>query len=117
VNLEEIDATLEGVKDRWDHAGAPYNADMLALIRAAEAMRALLPDSGLPKAWADLLAGLALLAKHPSNDISPLNCTANELTVMADPELFTPEEIDRLDTLGFIDGPTGTFNSFRFGSA
>jgi hypothetical protein len=39
VELKEIDAALDGAKDRWDHADAPYNPDMLALIRAAEAMR------------------------------------------------------------------------------
>lgn len=117
MNLEEIDATLEGVKDRWDHADAPHNPDMLALIRAAEEMRAMLPDTDLPKPWADLLAGLTLLAKHRSNDISPLHYAHDTLTVMADPEQFTPEEVDLLDTLGFIEGEDGTFTSFRFGSA
>ena len=39
-NLEEIDAALDGAKARWDHGDAPYDPDALALIRAAEAMRA-----------------------------------------------------------------------------
>lgn len=39
MDLEQIDTTLSDVKSRWDHGEAPYNADMLALIRAAEEMR------------------------------------------------------------------------------
>jgi hypothetical protein len=40
VHLDEVDAAIDGAKDRWDHAGAPYDPDVLALIRAAEQMRA-----------------------------------------------------------------------------
>lgn len=43
LDLDEVDAALAGAKDRWDHAGAPYNPDMLALIRAAEQLRAHFP--------------------------------------------------------------------------
>lgn len=39
MDLHEIDAAIEAAKDRWDHAAAPHEADVLALIRAAEAMR------------------------------------------------------------------------------
>lgn len=42
MKLEEIDAAIEAVKDRWDHAAAPYDADVLGVIRAAEAMRSTL---------------------------------------------------------------------------
>lgn len=39
MDLHEIDAAIAGAKDRWGHGDAPHNADMLALIAAAEAMR------------------------------------------------------------------------------
>ncbi len=78
------------------------------------------PD--MPKAWADLIHGLTMLARHQNNDISPFNCTHDQLTVMADPAKFTAEEIAYLDELGFHAGKPGseneeTFYSFRFGSA
>lgn len=71
-----------------------------------------------PKAWADLIEGLTLLAAHQSNDISPLHCEHDQLTVMADPADFTDDELARLDELGFCpDHDTATFTSSRFGSA
>jgi hypothetical protein len=73
--------------------------------------------SKLPPAWADLIEGLTLLATQQSNEISPLNCSHDQLTVMADPAAFTPEELARLDELGFIASDDETFYSFRFGSA
>lgn len=57
-----------------------------------------------PQAWADLLEALTLLARHQSNDISPFHCEHDTLTVMADPEKFTAEELARLDKLGFHPG-------------
>lgn len=72
----------------------------------------------LPEAWADLLEGLTLLARHQNNDISPFHCEHDQLTVMADPADFTEAELARLDALGFEpDHDTATFYSFRFGSA
>jgi hypothetical protein len=74
--------------------------------------------TAVPPAWADLLEGLALLATNQNNDISPFHCEHDTLTVMADPSAFTPEELARLDELGFhADPPNDTFHSFRFGSA
>jgi hypothetical protein len=74
--------------------------------------------AGTPQAWKDLITGLALLARAQYNDISPLHCEHDTLTVMSDPEQFTPEELIRLSELGFEAGPEdGTFTSFRFGSA
>lgn len=71
-----------------------------------------------PPAWADLLEGLTLLAKHRSNDVSPFHCEHDELTVMADPAKFSTDELARLDELGFHPGGyEETFTSFRFGSA
>lgn len=39
---EAVDDALSAAKARWDHGDAPYDPDVLALIRAAEAMRAAL---------------------------------------------------------------------------
>lgn len=39
MNLNEIDLAIAGAKARFDHADGPYEPDVLALIRAAEAMR------------------------------------------------------------------------------
>lgn len=75
-------------------------------------------ESATPKAWADLLAGLTLLARHQNNDSSPLHCEHDTLTVMADPSAFSAEELAQLDQWGFQPGADGeTFYSFRFGSA
>jgi hypothetical protein len=46
LDLQSIDNTLDGVKSRWDHADAPYNADMLALIRTAEELRGTVGSLG-----------------------------------------------------------------------
>lgn len=81
------------------------------------ARRCPVAEPTMPKAWTDLLEALALLATHQSNDISPLHCEHDQLTVMADPSAFNPEELARLDELGFHPGDDGTFYSFRYGSA
>jgi hypothetical protein len=39
MDLSDIDAAINGARDRWGHADAQHNEDMLALIAAAEAMR------------------------------------------------------------------------------
>lgn len=70
-----------------------------------------------PKAWADLIQGLKILATAQSNEISPLHCEHDRLTVMATPDAFTPEELDQLEDMGFLPGEDQTFYSFRFGSA
>lgn len=111
-----VDDALSAVKARFDHADAPYDPDVLALIRAAEAMRATLYDGALPPAWADLFEALALLATHQNNDLSPFHCSHDQLTVMADPAAFTAEEIARLDALGFHVGDD-SFYSWKYGSA
>lgn len=72
----------------------------------------------LPKAWADLINALMMLAHNRSNDVSPFHCEHDALTVMAEPDQFTAEELAHLDELGFFphsDG--GAFTSFRYGSA
>lgn len=72
----------------------------------------------LPAAWIDLIQGIAILAQHPANDISPFHCEHDTLTVCADPAKFTEKEIRRLDELGFVvDEDEECFTSFRFGSA
>jgi hypothetical protein len=69
------------------------------------------------KAWADLIEGLTLLSKGEVNDISPLHCEHDTLTVCSDPESFTEEEIAHLSELGFDADEEGCFTSYRFGSA
>jgi hypothetical protein len=71
----------------------------------------------MPQAWADLIEGLTLLAQHQTNDVSPFNCSHDELTVMSDPAQYTDKELSRLRTLGFPPGQDGTFTSYRYGSA
>lgn len=72
----------------------------------------------MPKAWADLIEGPTMLAEHQNNSISPFHCEHDELTVMADPEAFTAEELALLDELGFTPSSVDeTFTSYRFGSA
>jgi hypothetical protein len=39
MDSREIDAAIAGAKARFDHADAPHDPDVLALIRAAEALR------------------------------------------------------------------------------
>lgn len=72
----------------------------------------------MPKAWAELIEALTLLAKHQTNDTSPLHCNHDTLHVMADHAYFIPEELARLEELGFhADTANGTFYSYRYGSA
>lgn len=40
--LPQIDEALDGARARWDHGEAQYEPEILALIRAAESMRAQL---------------------------------------------------------------------------
>ncbi len=62
----------DGPVTRIDHPG-----DRRARAGGAQQHRRLrrgqLMDN-MPPAWADLLEGLALLAKHQTNGISPLHC-------------------------------------------
>jgi hypothetical protein len=72
----------------------------------------------MPVAWSDLIEGLTILAQHPANEISPLHCEHDMLLVCADEALFTDEEKERLEIIGFeVDDIDGGFFSYRFGSA
>lgn len=71
----------------------------------------------MPQAWSDLLEGLKILSRHPTNDISPLHCEPDMLAVMADANGFTEEEMAHLDSLGFSYDDNWGFHSYRFGSA
>lgn len=67
--------------------------------------------------WADLINGLGLLRLGKYPDTSPTYCDSDVLTVMSDPERFTPDQIAQLERLGFhADRRNGTFYSHRFGS-
>jgi hypothetical protein len=46
MDLAEIDQAIAGAKARFDHADAPHEPDVLALIRAAETMRTELGSLG-----------------------------------------------------------------------
>ncbi len=59
----------------------------------------------VPLAWADLIEGLTLLGRGCNNEVSPLCCEHDMLTVMADPADFNDEETERLETLGFRARP------------
>jgi hypothetical protein len=74
-------------------------------------------DMPISSAWAELIEALTLLAHGSSDSFSPLHCEHDTLTVMSDPEAFSPEELARLEELGFHPGEEQTFYSFRFGSA
>lgn len=74
--------------------------------------------AGMPQAWRDMINGLTMLARAESNDTRPFHCEHDTLTVMADPDQFTQEELIQLSEWGFEAGPDdGTFTSYRFGSA
>jgi hypothetical protein len=75
-------------------------------------------DRSMPPAWQDLINAITLLARGQSDDISPLHCEHDQLTVMSDPEAFTDEEIEQLKIWGFhAENEDGVFYSFRYGSA
>lgn len=112
----EVDAALAGAKDRFDHADAKYDPDVLALIRAAEQMRDRL-FADMPPAWAELIEALTILAQHPTDPINPTHCDDDTLTVLADANSFDDAELDRLAVLGFGVTVNDAFSSFRFGSA
>ncbi len=63
-----------------------------------------------------LIEALTLMATKAKPDY-PTHCEHDELTVCVDPALFTPEELAKLEALGFFPDDEGCFKSFRFGSA
>ena len=71
----------------------------------------------MSQAWQDLIEAIELLSQHPTSSVSPFHCEHDELWVMADPEEFTAEELERLDHLGFFTDGEGGFKSYRYGSA
>jgi hypothetical protein len=64
----------------------------------------------------DLIEALQLIATRCKPEF-PTWCEHDALHVCVDDELFTPDEIAKLDELGFFVGGEGGFTSFRFGSA
>lgn len=77
-------------------------------------------EGSTPKAWLELIEGIALLAKHHNDSVSPFHCEHDTLTVCSDPSKFTREELARLEEIGFFAGSEyddESFTSYRFGSA
>ena len=74
-------------------------------------------SAALPPAWAELIEAIGILAKHPTSEVSPFNCTHDQLYVCADAEAFTRQERERLAELGFLRDDDGGFYSFKYGSA
>jgi hypothetical protein len=98
-----------------DRGDVDVDATRLAIDNLAILLqRATAP---LPAGWRDLIEGLLLLAKHHTDEESPLHCTHDTLTVMAAAEKFTADERNLLDELGFHPNADGGIQSFRFGSA
>lgn len=67
----------------------------------------------------DLIEALTIMLKY--GDVShPTNCEHDMLRIFpaVEPSAFTPEELARLEEIGFIPGEEGIggFYSFRYGS-
>jgi len=64
----------------------------------------------------DLIEALTLMQKY-ANPQYPTNCEHDTLWVNVQPELVSPEDVRRLDELGFFPDSDGMgFMSYRFGS-
>jgi hypothetical protein len=63
----------------------------------------------------DLIEALTLLRKY-ANPQYPTNCEHDTLWVNVEAELVSPEDVRRLDELGFFAASEGGFMSYRFGS-
>lgn len=96
--------------------GKDTHFDVPTVVRERHGKFLTIPD-GATVAWTELVQALALLAKHPSDDISPFYCTHDVLHVMADETRFTEEEIEQLEAWGFLVDREGGFSSTRYGSA
>ena len=68
------------------------------------------------KYWDDLIEAVTILKQHATGAF-PTHCEHDVLLVMADPAKFSPEELARLEELGFHPGEHDTFKSYRYGSA
>jgi hypothetical protein len=64
----------------------------------------------------DLIEALQIFRKYGNPDY-PTHCEHDELIVMVDPSGISPEDIARLDELGFFPSGEGYFRSTKFGSA
>lgn len=67
-------------------------------------------------AWADLPKAIEMLSWHKTGPY-PFHCEHDELFVMSDPEAYSPEELEKLEALGFFVNDLGNFSSYRYGSA
>lgn len=64
----------------------------------------------------DLIEALQIFRKY-GNPNYPTCCEHDELYVMIEVDLVSPEDIKALENLGFSPNDVEGFSSFRFGSA
>lgn len=62
----------------------------------------------------DLIEAFTIFSKY-SDSKYPTHCEHDELMVMVDPSTVSPEDLKRLEELGF-NAKSDMFYSFRFGS-
>jgi len=63
----------------------------------------------------DLIEALQIFLKY-GDPRWPTHCEHDKLTVCIDPDDVSPEDIAKLEELGFVPGDEQEFYSFKFGS-
>lgn len=87
-------------------------------VDSAEDLVAVKAVQEMPREWLNLIQAIALMSKHATSDISPFQCSHDQLSVQSDWMKYTKAEILQLDEWGFhVDHEYGGFYSFRYGSA
>ncbi len=88
--ITDLDAALAGAKARFDHADAPHDPDVLALIRAAEAARAALNTPPI---------------EQPADAVAVLDRVIDDVCdgwMQGDPMPATERMVDRLTAHGYV---------------
>jgi hypothetical protein len=68
--------------------------------------------------WTDLVEAIEIFRTGSVNKTRPFHCAHDTLSVMADPESYSEDQVARLEDLGFlVDRDGECFYSWRFGSA
>lgn len=84
TSLAEVDSAIAGAKARYDYADAPHNPDVLALIRAAEAMRAALDSDN----------GRLVVLSMPADDWSQIVTNLEKFCGMAGEDIEILSQVD-----------------------